>query len=304
MTWARRSATGGRRRPVAHDAIHPGRAAAYCLSLALFTGGCSTGAKRDGAPATTPDVSTIPDAVPRAEPKSRYGNPPVYEVFGQRYYVMESGDGHVERGVASWYGKKFHGRRTSSGETYDMYAMTAAHKTLPLPVYARVTNLQNGRSVVVRINDRGPFVDNRIVDLSYTAAERLDMIGPGTAFVELEVLDARPEGMPTPAPAVQAAAPAAAPISAPQATAAAAEADPNGHMFVQAGAFSERGNAELLAHRLRESGLSDVRVADGRAGDQMLFRVRIGPVSSVDYFDWTMNRLTDLGIEDAYLATD
>ena len=288
---------------MAHDAFRPGRAAAVCLSLALFAGGCSTGAKRDGAPDAVPDVSGVPDAVPRAEPKSRYGNPPFYEVFGQRYYVMDSGDGHVERGVASWYGEKFHGRRTSSGETYDMYAMTAAHKTLPLPVYARVTNLQNGRSVVVRINDRGPFVDNRIVDLSYTAAERLDMIGPGTAFVELEVLDARPAEMPAPAAAVQAAAPAAAPRDA-TAPAAPAPADPNGHMFVQAGAFSRRDNAELLAHRLREGGLADVRVADGRAGDQMLYRVRIGPVGSVDYFDRTMNRLTDLGIEDAYLATD
>lgn len=292
-----------------HDGFHPRRAAALCLSLALFAGGCSTdGQQRDGAPETIPDISDVPDAVPRAEPKSRYGNPPYYEVFGQRYYVMESGHGHVERGVASWYGKKFHGRRTSSGETYDMYAMTAAHKTLPLPLYARVTNLTNGRSVVVRINDRGPFVDNRIVDLSYTAAEKLDMIGPGTAFVELEVLEARPEGMPAPVAAARTVVPAAAPsgaqTAAPEAPAAAGEADPEGHMFVQAGAFSERGNAELLAHRLREGGLSDVRVADGRTGDQMLYRVRVGPVSSVDYFDWTMNRLTDLGIEDAYLATD
>jgi rare lipoprotein A len=288
---------------VDRDAIHPGRAAAVCLSLALVTGGCSTGAKRDGAPDTTPDVSAVPDAVPRSEPKSRYGNPPFYEVFGQRYYVLDSGEGHIERGVASWYGEKFHGRRTSSGETYDMYAMTAAHKTLPLPVYARVTNLQNGRSVVVRINDRGPFIDNRIVDLSYTAAERLDMIGPGTALVELEVLDARPDGMPSP-PAAAAATATAAPPEARSPASASADAGADADMFVQAGAFTQRGNAELLAHRLREGGLADVRVADGRAGDQMLYRVRIGPVSSVDDFDWTMNRLTDLGIEDAYLATD
>jgi rare lipoprotein A len=275
---------------VTHDRLRRLRTAG--LVLAVLTGGCSTGV-RDGAPERTPDVSEIPDAVPRSEPRSRYGNPPYYEVFGQRYYVMDSGHGHVERGVASWYGDKFHGRRTSSGETYDMYAMTAAHKTLPLPSYARVTNLTNGRSVVVRINDRGPFVDNRIVDLSFTAAQRLDMVGPGTALVELEVLTGPPAGTPVPATA-----------ESSGAAAGAGQPAEDAGMFVQAGAFSQRDNAELLAHRLREGGLPDVLVADGRAGDRMLYRVRIGPVNSVDDFDRTMNRLTDLGIEDAYLATD
>jgi rare lipoprotein A len=123
--------------------------------------------------------------VPRAEPRSRYGNPPYYDVFGKRYYVLSSGVGYVERGVASWYGPGFHKLRTSTGEPYDMFAMTAAHKTLPLPAYVRVTNLQNGRSVVVRVNDRGPFVGNRIIDLSYTAAAKLDMLRDGTAMVEV-----------------------------------------------------------------------------------------------------------------------
>src|SRR5690606_27721217 len=118
------------------------------------------------------DLEAIPDAIPRDEPRSARGNPASYEVFGKRYHVLASAAGYKERGVASWYGPDFHARSTSSGEPYDMYAMTAAHKTLPIPAYARVTNLANGRSVVVRINDRGPFIDNRIIDLSYTAAHK------------------------------------------------------------------------------------------------------------------------------------
>jgi rare lipoprotein A len=130
----------------------------------------------------------VPDAIPRFEPRSLYGNPPFYEVFGKRYYVMATSVNYLERGVASWYGPGFHKVRTSIGEPYDMYGMTAAHKTLPLPAYVRVTNLENGRSVVVRINDRGPFVGNRIIDLSYTAAAKLDMLRNGTAMVEVRAL--------------------------------------------------------------------------------------------------------------------
>jgi rare lipoprotein A len=132
----------------------------------------------------------VPDVIPRSEPRARKGNPPFYQVFGKRYYVLSSSVGYWERGVASWYGPGFHKVRTSTGELYDMYGMTAAHKTLPLPAYVRVTNLQNGRSVVVRVNDRGPFVGNRIIDLSYTAAARLDMLRDGTAMVDVRSLDA------------------------------------------------------------------------------------------------------------------
>jgi rare lipoprotein A len=137
------------------------------------------------APTLPPAARDIPDAVPRYEPRSPYGNPPFYDVFGKRYFVLSSSADYLERGVASWYGPGFHKVRTSTGEIYDMYAMTAAHKTLPLPAYVRVTNLQNGRSVVVRVNDRGPFVGNRIIDLSYTAAAKLDMLREGTAMVEV-----------------------------------------------------------------------------------------------------------------------
>ena len=141
-----------------------------------------------GLPLPPRDLAAIPDAVPRDEPRSRYGNPETYEVFGKRYKVMKSAKGHVERGLASWYGPGFHAERTSSGEPYDMYAMTAAHKSLPIPCFVRVTNLENGRSVVVRVNDRGPFVGDRIIDLSYTAAWKLDMLRAGTAKVEIRVL--------------------------------------------------------------------------------------------------------------------
>jgi rare lipoprotein A len=156
--------------------------------------GCSSTVDKDSAPGNAPDVSGIKDAVPKVEPKSKYGNPKSYVVFGKRYHTKSSSKGHVERGLASWYGKKFHGRKTSSGERYDMYAMTAAHKTLPLPTYARVTNVETGRSAVVKINDRGPFHGKRVIDLSYTAARKLGVVSKGTAMVEVRAIDPkRPE---------------------------------------------------------------------------------------------------------------
>jgi peptidoglycan lytic transglycosylase len=162
---------------------------------ALLLAACATAPPRappsTAVPAPPPpasEIGAVPDAVPRIEPRSAHGNPPFYDVAGKRYFVRALADGYVERGVASWYGPTFHGGSTSSGEPYDMYAMTAAHKTLPLPTYARVTNLRNGRSVVVRINDRGPFVANRLIDLSYTAAAKLDMLRQGTTLVEVRAL--------------------------------------------------------------------------------------------------------------------
>jgi len=146
--------------------------------------GCSSTVDRG-----EPDLSDIADAVPRVEPKSKYGNPKSYVVFGRRYHTKSSSKNHVERGLASWYGRKFHGRKTSSGERYDMYAMTAAHKTLPLPTYARVTNVESGRSAVVKINDRGPFHGKRVIDLSYSAARKLGVVAKGTAMVEIRAID-------------------------------------------------------------------------------------------------------------------
>ena len=156
----------------------------------LAIAGCGGNKVRgDGPPSGSTRVPEIPgDAVPRPEARSKYGNGPTYEVFGKRYTVMPSSAGYQERGVASWYGKKFHGNLTSNRETYDMYRMTAAHKTLPLPTYVRVRNLRNNKSIVVRVNDRGPFVNNRIIDLSYSAAMKLDMIKDGTSLVEVTAI--------------------------------------------------------------------------------------------------------------------
>lgn len=151
-------------------------------------GGLYRPGQRDHAPAGRPDIDRIAEPVPRAEPLSRYGNRPVYSVLGRQYRVLTDVRGYRERGLASWYGAKFHGRATSSMEPYDMCAFTAAHKTLPLPSYARVTHLGNGRSVVVRVNDRGPFHEGRIIDLSYVAALKLGVYETGTAMVEVEAI--------------------------------------------------------------------------------------------------------------------
>ncbi|MFI4890887.1 MAG: septal ring lytic transglycosylase RlpA family protein [Steroidobacterales bacterium] len=230
------------------------------------------------APPVAPE--TVPDAQPKAEPRSAFGNPPFYDQFGRRYVVLASSAGYVERGVASWYGPGFHAVRTSTHEPYDMYGMTAAHKTLPLPCYVRVTNLQNGRSVVVRVNDRGPFVDNRIIDLSYTAAAKLDMLRNGTAIVEVRSIETS-EPAPTPAPV-----PA------------------NATLYVQAGAFADPANAERLLARLRGSSFGNVFIRENMLAGRKLYRVRIGPVPDVAEFDRVVAALEQEGVHDAHLAFD
>ena len=236
-------------------------AALACFAVALS--GCSVvgGGKHRPAPSGTrsgstipsgsnvpqppPDVLAIPDAVPRYEPRGTRGNPPFYEVFGKRYHVMASADGWVERGTASWYGPGFHAASTSLGERYDMYAMTAAHKTLPIPAYAEVTNLRNGRKVVVRINDRGPFVGDRIIDLSYTAAAKLDMLTAGTAPVEVRVIS-------TAAPARGSAEPPLSPVAPPPPVTVvnAPAARATQVMFIQAGVFADHENARRRVESL------------------------------------------------------
>jgi len=272
--------------------------AALSLLLACILAGCSTlgrpVAEVPSLPTPTPppavplpptNIEAIPDPVPRFEPRSAHGNPPFYDVLGRRYFVLGDAEGYVERGVASWYGPTFHGVNTSSGEPYDMYGMTAAHKTLPLPAYARVTNLRNGRTVVVRINDRGPFVANRLIDLSYTAAAKLDMIRDGTALVEVRVLVPSPGGGTQSDPITRAA------LSPPPT------------LYIQAGAFSSESNAQHLLKTLRAAGLTDAFVLS-RPEPRHLFRVRVGPVTSVSEFDALAARLAKLGIPDARLAVD
>ena len=258
-----------------------------------------------GVPAPPRDLAAIPDAVPRDEPRSRYGNPETYEVFGRKYRVMKSAKGHVERGLASWYGPGFHAERTSSGEPYDMYAMTAAHKTLPIPCFVRVTNLENGRSVVVRVNDRGPFVGDRIIDLSYTAAWKLDMLRAGTAKVEIRVLEPGRRAPPPPVvaaaiPAAPVAAPATAPVAAPPPAAVAA----GGGGLLQVGAFGSRANADALVTRLEASGISGAAVSEASVGGRTVFRVRVGPVADAGQATQLADRLRALGIPDARPARD
>jgi rare lipoprotein A len=239
--------------------------------------------------------------VPRYEPRSRNGNPPFYDVLGKRYFVLSSSVGYVERGVASWYGPGFHKVRTSTGEPYDMYAMTAAHKTLPLPAYVRVTNLQNGRSIVVRVNDRGPFVGNRIIDLSYTAASKLDMLRNGTAMVEVRSLEPLAGGAPLATPLTAGEAPAAAPadLSGGISTVPVPRA-----LFIQAGAFSDPKNAERLLEKLRDGGYGKVFVRDNEIAGRRMYRVRIGPVPDVAEFDRIVAALERDGVNDAHLALD
>ena len=154
----------------------------------VFIGGWGCSIVRDGPPPTEPTSEPI-DAIPRVEPLSKYGNPESYVVFNKRYKTLKSSAGYVKQGIASWYGTKFHGRRTSNGEIFNMHAMTAAHRTLPLPTYAKVTLLKTGRSVVVRINDRGPFHKDRVIDLSYAAAKKLGMVNSGLGRVEIRAID-------------------------------------------------------------------------------------------------------------------
>ncbi len=249
------------------------------LSAVLISLGACTSHPVKPIPELPPaEVDHIPDAIPKTEPLAKNGNPQFYDALGERYFVMQSAAGYDERGVASWYGPGFHQGSTSSGERYDMYGMTAAHKTLPLPTYVQVTNLSNGKSVVVRVNDRGPFKSGRIIDLSYTAATKLDMLRDGTAFVEVKAITSN-DSVP----------------QAPHAT---------NTMFVQAGAFSDTGNAERLLDQLRKRGYPQAFIRNDTVKGKSLFRVRIGPINTVEEFDNVVVNLKSLGINDAHLALD
>jgi len=258
---------------------------ALLLASLVVLAGCSGGrAMRDG-PGAAVDPASVPAVVPKAEPKSRYGNPESYEVFGRRYQVRDSADGYVEEGVASWYGSKFHGRRTSSGETYNMYDMTAAHKTLPLPTYVRVTNLDNGRSAILKVNDRGPFHDNRLIDLSYAAAVKLGVIGSGTARVRVEAVAG---GTP-----IRASAPAAQGV------------DPDVPVYVQVGAFRYYANAQEMRARVQGADVRGVEVDRDTTHDGVpIYRVRIGPFDNLDEGNRIAAKLRRAGIAPAQVVAE
>jgi len=264
------------------------------LSLCLLAA-CGGSRVVDGPPAGAPVTSTSrlpPDAVPRPEPRSRYGNGPLYEVYGETYKVLDSSHGYQERGVASWYGKKFHGRLTSNREPYDMYAMTAAHKTLPLPTYVRVRNLKNNKSIVVRVNDRGPFAHNRLIDLSYSAALKLDMVNEGTSLVEVTAISFNePPGRATNSPSQN-----------PSERMDGASRD--SEVFVQVGAFGDITNARRRYTLLRNNGIDQVVVHQDENSEPALFRVRIGPIADVLQYDTLVERLKRIGINDSHLVSN
>jgi rare lipoprotein A len=254
-----------------------------------------------------------------ASPRSDRGNPPFYDVLGKRYYVLPTSDGYRARGVASWYGRDFHGLSTSSGETYNMNAMTAAHTTLPIPTWVEVTNLENGKRVVVKVNDRGPFVDHRLIDLSYAAALQLDMVRNGTARVEVRALEGpgsapvlttasapapqpappAPEVVASPAEIVLVSSADAAETSAAQAPAASGPPE----LFAQVGAFGDGANAARLVERLRVNGFQNAFVVSEADARRTLHRVRLGPLRDDREFDQIRARLRSLGFGESQLVT-
>jgi rare lipoprotein A len=242
---------------------------------------------QDGGPAAPEiDVSRLIEPVPKQEPRARYGNKSPYSVLGKTYSVMSDARGFNERGIASWYGSKFHGYMTSSLEPYDMYQFSAAHKSLPLPSYVRVTNLENGKSVVVRVNDRGPFHESRVIDLSYAAAVRIGVWPKGTGLVEVQVLDAaHPEKEP-PAPSV---------VKAKAA---------HVRIFLQLGAFSDRSNAERMVQQIEPARLGRVAIETSEVNARQVHRVRLGPLASVDAADALVERVEKLGLGTPRVAID
>ena len=247
------------------------------IVCAVLIQGCSQINQVEGVkdgPGRELDVSSIPDAIPRIEPITVAGNKNPYTVFGKTYHLLPSAEKYRQVGIASWYGTKFHGNPTSNGEIYDMYAMTGAHKTLPIPSYVRVTNLENNRSIVIRINDRGPFHRDRIIDLSYVGALKLGFADQGTARVEVQAL--RPETklngqlieldtqiQPQPEARRKI-------VDLPEL--------PRGGVFLQIGAFIERSGAEILKEKIQPLTSLSIEVLQHKN----LFKVKIGPIRNSD----------------------
>ncbi len=267
------------------------------LLFLLQIAGCGTLGHRgrhygkDGPPPFDVDVSKIPDAVPKVGPYSKYGNPPSYFVKGHRYYVLKSSIGFEERGIASWYGMKFHKQRTSSGEPYNLLAMTAAHRTLPLPTYMLVTNLQNGRHVIVKVNDRGPFAENRIMDLSYVAAKKLGITAHGTGLVDIKAID------PTHPDRVLSQLSSSYVSTQPHNIHDVVNhpASVHSRLYLQLGAFSSHSNAQKLASKIYQHAAYPVHIKASTSG-HTLYRVQIGPIPSVEASDKLVNQIEHAGL--------
>lgn len=268
------------------------------LLTTLLLQACSSSSSRykisnDHGPSAPVDVSNVRDAIPKVEPRSKYGNPKTYKVLGKWYKVRNSSVGYREKGISSWYGKKFHGHRTSSGETYDMYGMTAAHKTLPLPTYVRVTHLQNGRSVIVKVNDRGPFHQDRIIDLSYSAAKKLGITATGTGAVEVVALDPNTYKNKQPYQ----------PKFNKKSALATYPLKPNFKLFIQVGAFSRQVNANNLKKRLSRM-FKQQQIHSDYLSEKNIFRVRIGPLASIAIADKLSVYLNKKGIPATKIVID
>ncbi len=286
--------------------MHRNTARFLVVALALTVAACGGSKTRSDGPGSNRIPELPDDAVPRREPRGKYGNGrdlgngPEYEVLGKRYFVMPTSAGYQERGVASWYGKKFHGNLTSNREVYDMYTMTAAHKTLPLPTYVHVRNLRNDKSVIVRVNDRGPFVSNRIIDLSYAAALKLDMVRDGTSLVEVTAYNFdEPAGDRTTSVKKT---PNRSLVSTPSVREP--TVIPTTQIYVQVGAFGDRQNAARRLAVLSEAGVDNVFIHEDKSTSPSLYRVRVGPVANVAEYDLLVGELAGLGITDPYLITE
>lgn len=252
---------------------HVARWLLLVVAVLMFTA-CTPRYLRDGPPENVLDVSLIEQVNPKPEPLSAYGNHSPYEVMGETYEVLPTAVGYVEQGRASWYGKAFHGRLTSSGEPYDLYQLTAAHKTLPLPTYVEVRRLDTNQSIIVRVNDRGPFKPGRIIDLSWAAAVTLGMDQEGTAPVEVRALT-----FDGPPPSI--ARPARLPV------------------WVQAGAFSNPDNARQLQARLEGAGVRPVAFEPPKSRRDRVWRVRVGPISEATTAIDVIAQLLELGLDQA-----
>ena len=255
---------------------------------------------KDGPPKKIQDISQIPDAVPKIEPRARYGNHSPYEVLGKTYRVMKSAVGYKQDGIGSWYGEKFAGRKTSSFEPYDPYAMTAAHKSLPLPSYVRVTNLENNREIIVKVNDRGPFHDDRIIDLSYAAASKLGYMDKGTARVRVEFINPYDNTAQSIAPPLSTLTPSASskaktfPLEQPRealalpvdthplAVSTNTRPSPLEHkIYLQVAAFSQLTTAQELERKLNSTIKAPTSINSTNSGfsesNTKIHRVRVGP---------------------------
>lgn len=262
---------------------------ASALIIGVLLSGCSSRytQKYDTAPHIHPaNIEQTADAVPRIEAKSRGGNPRSYQVFGETYYVLDSSIGFIEQGIASWYGTKFHGNKTSNGEIYDMYAMTAAHKSLPIPSYVEVKNLSNGKTIIVRVNDRGPFHSGRIIDLSYAAAAKLGTLKNGTSPVEIKAINLFGNTVPV----------IASTHSTVETPLAVKQQIHHKQLFIQLGAFKTQLNAQRLQQQLKNQLSLFSSITPLSKDRSTLYLVRVGPYPSMSQAEQTRLKLQQLGI--------